>query len=198
MVYQMLVPAYTVMFVFFLVNIMAGSFLRERTLGTMRRLQLAPISPAALLVGKMAPFFVISLIQSAVLFLTGRFLYGMSWGPRPGLLIPVIVCTSAAATGLGLLVATFVRSDSQVSVYSNFLVITMAGISGCFMPRVWLPPLMQKVSLGTPHAWALIAYDRILNTPHPDVALVAQCCVALAGFAVAFFLLGCWRFRRVE
>lgn len=198
LVYRMLVPAYTVMFVFFLVNIMAGSFLHERALGTLRRLRLAPLSPSSLLAGKMAPFFVLSLLQSAVLFLSGRFLYGMSWGTTPWLLVPVIVCTSLAATGLGLLVATIVRTDSQVSAYSNFLVITMAGISGCFMPRVWLPPLMRQVSLATPHAWALTAYDQILNRPHPNPGTVAQCCIALAGFALAFFALGCWRFRRID
>lgn len=197
-VYQMLVPAYTVMFVFFLVNIMAGSFLHERMLGTLRRLQLTPISPTALLLGKMVPFFLLSLAQSSLLFLAGRFLYGMGWGTNPWLLIPVIACTSLAATSLGLLVATVVRNDSQVSVYSNFLVIVMAGISGCFMPRAWLPPLMQDISLATPHAWALTAYDQILNRTHPNPSRVAECCAALAGFAVVYFALGWWRFRRAE
>jgi len=197
-VYQMIVPAYTVMFVFFLVNIMAGSFLHERMLGTLRRLQLAPISPTGLLLGKMIPFFLLSLAQTTLLFLAGRFLYGMSWGTSPWLLVPVIACTSLAATSLGLLVATVVRSDAQVSVYSNFLVIVMAGISGCFMPRFWLPPLMQTVSLATPHAWALIAYDQILNRTRPDPTRITHCCLALASFAVAYFALGWWLYRRAQ
>lgn len=198
LVYQMLVPAYTVMFVFFLVNIMAASFLHERLLGTLKRLKLAPITPTGLLLGKMVPFFLLSLAQSAVLFTAGRFLYGMSWGNSPWLLMPVVACTSLAATALGLLVATFVQNDSQVSVYSNFLVITMAGISGCFMPRAWMPPLMRQLSLGTPHAWALDAYDQILNRTVPNTTVVAQSCAALACFAIGYFLLGWMRYRAAD
>ena len=194
-VYQQLVPSYTVMFAFFLVNIMARSFIAERELGTLRRLRTAPISPLQLMIGKTVPFLMISLLQSAALFIAGRLLFGMSWGQQPWLLIPVIVSTSAAATSLGLLIAASVRTDSQVSAYANFLVITMAGISGCFMPRDWLPDLMQQISLGTPHAWSLIAYEQILSVSAPNQAAIMQSCAALMVFAAAFFVIGLSRYR---
>ncbi len=197
-VYQQLVPSYTVMFAFFLVNVMARSFISEREMGTLRRLRIAPISAPGLLAGKTIPFLILSLIQSVALFVFGRFLFGMSWGANPWLLIPIIICTSMSATALGLLVATLVRTDSQVSAYANFLVITMAGISGCFMPRDWLPPMMQKISLSTPHAWSLIAYDQILSKATPNLTVVVECCVVLVGFAVALFVAGCWRFRTID
>src|SRR5690606_5367768 len=143
------------------------SFLHERQLGTMRRLRVAPISPWSILTGKTIPFFLISLLQSSLLFLAGRVLFGMSWGPMPWMLVPVIVATSLAATGLGLMIATVVGSDAQVSAYSTTTVIVFAGISGCFMPRQFLPDLMLQISLATPHAWALIAYDQLLSTARP-------------------------------
>lgn len=197
-VYQGIIPSYTVMFVFFLVNIMGRSFLHERELGTLRRLRLAPISSAALVAGKTVPFLVISLLQSVLLFLSGRLIFGMSWGAVPLMLLPVIFCTSLAATGLGLVVATLVRSESQVSAYGNVVVITMAGISGCFMPRAWLPPQLQQISLGTPHAWALISYEQLLKQQTPDLAIVWQNCGVLVLFATLFFLFGCWRFRSLQ
>ena len=194
-VYETLVPGFTVMFAFFLVNIMARSFLSERETGTLQRLSMAPVTRNGLLLGKTIPVLIISLVQSVLLFLFGKLLFGMSWGTHPWLLLPILFCTSIAATGLGLLVATTVRTDSQVSAYANFLVITMAGISGCFMPRDWLPELMQKVSLATPHAWSLIAYDQALTVDVPNTAAIAQCCAMLLGFGVIFFGLGSWRFR---
>jgi len=194
-VYESLVPSYTVLFVFFLVNIMARSFIAERELGTLRRLKLAPIGPMALLVGKNIPFYCLSLAQTFLLFLGGRLIFGMSWGTEPWMLLPVIASTSLAATALGLMVATFIRTDSQVSAYGNSLVILLAGISGCFMPRRWLPEVMQNISLATPHAWALIAYDEILSHAHVMRAEVAKCCLALLGFSLLFFLVGWMRFR---
>lgn len=197
-IYQTLVPAFMVMFAFFLVNIMASSFINERKLGTLRRLQISQISPEELLWGKTLPFLFVSIAQSMLLFLSGKIMFGMSWGTYPLMLLPVILTTSVSATGLGLLLATIVRTESQVSSYSTFLVIVLAGISGCYMPRDWLPELMKNVSLATPHAWALIAYQQLLTHEHPNFSVVLQCCSIMAIFGSICFVIGCIRFRKLE
>jgi ABC-2 type transport system permease protein len=133
-----------------------------------------------------------------LLFLAGKVLFYMSWGPYPWMLAPVMICTSLSATALGLLVATIVRTESQVTAYSTFLVLTLAGLSGCLMPRSWQPEVMQNVGLATPHAWALIAYDHLLNREIPNLPVVWQCCGMLLAFAAAFFTLGWLRFRTLE
>ncbi len=196
MVYQFIVPSYTVLFAFFLINIMARSFLSERQEGTLLRLQAAPIGTAALLVGKTTPFFLVSVVQGVLLFVFGKLLFGMSWGELPWLLPLAIACTSLAATGLGLVTAVLVRTDAQVSAYANLVVIALAGMSGCFMPREWLPETMRQLSLAIPHAWALIAYDQILNSPHPNVTRILTSCAVLVAFAAALFAFGWHRFRR--
>lgn len=197
-VYQYLVPSYTVMFVFFIVNFMARSLVSERDTGTLARLLIAPLNRSGLMIGKTIPFLVISLTQTALLFLAGKLLFGMSWGVHPLVLVPVMLCTSLAATALGLMVATIVRNDSQVSAYGNFLVLILAGLSGCMMPRSWQPELMQQIGLATPHAWALIAYDHLLNRDLPNLHTVARCCGVLLAYAGAFFAIGWWRFRTLE
>jgi len=197
-IYQTLVPAFMVMFAFFLVNIMANSFISERKLGTLRRMQMSRISPVQLLWGKTLPFLIVSIAQSLLLFLSGKLMFGMSWGTYPLMLTPVILTTSISATGLGLLLATIVRTESQVTSYSTFLVIVLAGISGCYMPRDWLPELMKNVSLATPHAWALIAYQELLTHNNPNMWSVMQCCAILTTMGLSCFGLGWLRFRRLE
>src|SRR5258708_3306843 len=186
------------MVVFFIVNIMAGSFIAERDLETLKRLRVAALTRTGLLVGKTIPFLLISLVQTVLLFLAGKVLFGMSWGIDPWMLTPVMLATSLAATALGLVVATTVRTDSQVSAYGNFLVLTLAGISGCLMPRSWQPDLMQHIGLATPHAWALIAYDQLLNQDEPDVFLAWRCIGVLVAFAAGFFAFGWWRYRSMD
>ncbi len=197
MAYQIIVPAYTVLFAFFLINIMARSFLAEQKLGTLDRLRVAPVGRLVVLIGKMAPFYLLSVIQGITLFAFGRLLFGMSWGPTPGMLLLVVACTSLAATTLGLLVAVLVRTDAQVSAYANLLVIALGGLSGCFMPRAWLPETMRTVSLAIPHAWSLIAYDQLLTVPMPDRHQVAICCAMLLLFSLLFLVTGSWGFRRM-
>lgn len=196
-IYQLLVPSNTVLFAFFLVTIMSRSILAERDLGTLRRLRLAPVRSDGIVVGKTLPFLILSVAQTSVLLLAGRFLFAMDWGSQPWLLVPVVLCTSLAATGLGLMIATYVRTDSQVSAYATFVVLTMGGISGCLMPREFLPTSMQAVSLCTPHAWALMAYDEILTDQIPTATEVLAACAALLGFATLFFAVGWNRFRRI-
>lgn len=197
-IYQTLVPAFMVMFAFFLINIMASSFITERKLGTLRRLQSSPISSVQLLWGKTLPFLFVSIVQSFLLFLSGKVMFGMSWGTYPIMLLPVIFMTSISATGLGLLLATIVKTESQVASYATFLVIVLAGISGCYMPRAWLPELMQNISLATPHAWALIAYQELLTHERPQLMTVFRCCGMLALFGVGTFAVGCVRFQKLE
>ncbi len=197
-IYQYLVPSYTVMFVFFIVNFMASSLIVERNTGTLNRLLMAPMSRMQLMLGKTLPFLAISVAQTAILFLVGKILFQMSWGPYPWMLFPVMFTTSLAATGMGLFVATIVRTDSQVSAYGTFLVLILAGISGCLMPRSWQPEVMQQVGLITPHAWALVAYDQLLGRDTPNLQAVWRCCGMLLGFATAFCAVAWWRFRTLE
>ena len=194
-IYREIVPSYTVMFVFFLVNIMGRSFIQERELGTLRRLKMAPIRPVSVLIGKTVPFFMISIAQTSLLFLCGLVLFGMPFGEHPLALIPVAACTSLSATALGMMFATLVRTESQVSAYGNLIILTMAGISGCLMPRDWLPETMQTISLVTPHSWALTAFHELLSGRAVDFPVVQECCAMLLLFTLLFSAIGWWRFR---
>ena len=182
-VYLWIVPGFTVMFAFFLISVMARSFIAERDNGTLKRLLLAPIGTASVLIGKTVPFLLTSVVQCSLLFLCGRLLFGMSWGPEPIYLVPVILCTSLAATSLGLLLATMVHTDQQVSSYGTTLILVLSSVSGCFFPREMFPPLMKRISLFTPHGWALRAFDGVLTQTTVDASLVTNCCAMLILFA---------------
>jgi ABC-2 type transport system permease protein len=197
-VYEFFIPSYTVMFVFFLINVMGRSFIGERDTGTLRRLRIAPIGPASILIGKTSPFLILSLAQTTILMISGRILFGMSWGAQPWLLLPIMFCTSCAATALGLLFSTLARTESQVSSFGNLILLSSAGISGCLVPRAWMPPITQKISLMTPHAWALDAYNEILTKDLPNLSTVLASCGMLLAFAASFFVLGLIRFRTLR
>ena len=194
-VYLWVVPGFTVMFAFFVISIMARSFIIERDQGTLRRLMMAPVGTVSVLLGKTIPFYLTSVLQCSLLFLCGRLMFGMPWGSQPAYLIPVILCTSAAATSLGLLLSTLVHTDQQVSSYGTTLILMFSSISGCFFPREFFPKMMRNISLFTPHAWSLKAFDAVLTQPTVDPQLIAACCGMLLVFAFVCFTTGWWRFR---
>jgi ABC transporter DrrB family efflux protein len=191
--YQVLVPSYTVTFAFFLVLSVGWLFVAERRHGTLVRLRAAPLHRWQILRGKMLPCLAVSVLQGFVLLIAGRIVFGMSWGPEPWLLIPVVLSTSLAAVGLAMLVAAIAKTETQVAVYGTLLVLVMAGISGSLMPRDLMPEEMREVSRVTPHAWALDAYSQLLANPEPQASVVLTACGALMAFAAGYLLIAWWR-----
>jgi hypothetical protein len=191
--YQILVPSYTVMFSFFLVLSVGWLFVAERKHGTLVRLRAAPLTRGQILTGKLLPCLAVSLVQGFFLLAAGRVLFGMTWGSRPELLLPLVACTSFAAVGLAVLVASIARTETQVAVYGTLIVLVLGGVSGSLMPRDLMPEQMKTASLVTPHAWALDAYAQLLASPTPDVPAVLMSCAALLGFGVVFTALAWWR-----
>jgi ABC-type Na+ efflux pump permease subunit len=197
--YQTLVPSYTVMFAYFLVLTVGWLFVAERRQGTLKRLRAAPLSRSEILLGKFLPCFGLSLVQGLFLLGAGKLIFGMSWGSDPWWLLLVVFATSLSAMGLAMLVASVARSEAQVAIYGTLLVLVLAGISGCLMgDRELMPEAMQRISLVTPQAWALIAYKQLLaNAGAVNPAIVLQACAVLIGFGLGFIFLA-WCFLRLD
>ena len=159
--YKYLVPMFVVMFVFFLVLIVGWVFVAERRQGTLRRLRTAPITRGHILMGKMLPCFALSVGQTLFLLLASRWLFGVRWGPENWplteqltWLLSVVLSTSLAAMGLALLIAAVARSELQVAIYGGLLVMVLAVVGGCVLPREMMPETTQFIALLTPQGWA--------------------------------------------
>lgn len=192
--YQLLVPAYLVMFAFFLVLTVGWLFVAERRQGTMKRLRAAPVTKAEIVLGKLLPCYAVSLFQGLFLLVAGWLIFGMSWGPAPLWLIPVVATTSLAAMGLALFVAALAKTETQVAIYGTLLVLVLAGLSGLMMgDRSIMPEQMQRISHFTPHAWALDAYKQLVANPAaPSMDIVSTACLVLTGFGLGFIVLAWW------
>lgn len=187
------VPAYTIFGVFFIVLTLAGGFRREREDGTFQRIMAAPLSKAAFLTGKLLPYYVVNLVQIALMFSVGVLFFGLKTGNVPSIIM-VSLALAASANGLGLLVAAIGKTEAQVNTLSVLLAITLAALGGMMVPVFLMPGFMKTLSLLTPHAWALSGYHDIMirGLSFKDVLTETGC---LFGFAASFFAFALWRFR---
>jgi len=192
--FQQNVPGYTIYGVFWIVNLLAGSVLREKREGTFRRLLTAPIGRAVMLAGKMLPYYIINLVQLLLMLSVSSLLFGMSLGHSGAGLVAVSLAVAATATGLGVLVSAIVRTETQMSGLTVLLLLGLSAMGGCFVPRFIMPPWLRTVGLVTPHAWALDAYQDLLVRGYQFFEVLPKVGV-LAAFAVLFFVIGVWRFR---
>ncbi len=192
--FQQNVPGYTLFGIFWIVILLAESVLLERREGTFRRLLVSPIRPATLLAGKLVPFYLINLMQVALMLGSAALLFDMDLGPSLGGLVLVSLAASAAAVGLGVLVAALARSEARTRGLTILVLLTLAAVGGCFVPRFIMPEELKLVGLATPHAWALDAYQDLLVRGRGLVDVLPKVGV-LGAFAAVFFGLGVWRFK---
>ncbi|MGH2628007.1 MAG: ABC transporter permease, partial [Anaerolineales bacterium] len=193
-VYEQNVPGYAILAAFFMTMFVAGSILAERFLGTFRRLQAMPVSRVAVFSGKLLAGFSVGVVQMTLLFAFGFAVFGLGLGDQPLGLVPITIGVVAAATGLGVLIAGFARTDQQATAFGTLIVLTMAALGGSMVPRFIMPDTMQTIGLITPHAWAIEGYHDVIVRDQGFVDILPTF-AALLGFAVVFFAVGVARFR---
>ncbi len=147
-------PGYAIFFSLFGLNAVAATILQEKENGTFRRLLIAPIQKYALLGGKMLAQFLVTMAQLSILFLVGYFVFRVhitDWLAVSLLLIG----TSFAATGLGMLLVSLVRTRAQINPVISLIVLVSSAIGGTWWPLFLEPTWLQHLAkIGIP-AWAM-------------------------------------------
>jgi len=188
------VPGYTIYGVFFIIQTIATSLFREKNEGTFRRLQAAPLSNLALLAGKLLPYFLINLIQIALMFTVGVVVFHINLGSNPLALVLLSVASGAAATGLGLLLASLTKTQEQAGSLGALLAIMLSALGGSMVPTFVMPQFMQTLAKFTPHYWALNGFQDVI-VRGLGVADILPVVGILMAFAAAFWAIAIWRFK---
>ena len=162
----------------------------ERTVGTFRRLLTTSTPRAAILLGKIAPYFVITLRQIVGVIVLCSLVFDINLGSDLGAFLLVAAATSATVVGLGIMIATLVRSTGQAGSIPNLIATAMTVVSGAFFPSIRVPML----EYATPHHWAIRGFQDVM-TRNLGVIGVADEVAVLLGMAALFFVIGVWRFR---
>jgi ABC-2 type transport system permease protein len=152
--FDQIVPGYAVFFALFGINAAAATILQEKEDGTFRRLLIAPIQKYALLGGKLLAQFILTLMQLFVLFSIGYFAFDLDIGSWPAV-IALLVCTSFAATGLGILLVSIVKTRRQLNPIVTLVVLITSAIGGAWWPLFLEPQWMQSIAKLGITAWAM-------------------------------------------
>jgi ABC-2 type transport system permease protein len=164
---QQNVPAWALFGMFFIVVPLSGSLIRERQTGTLRRLLTMPVSPLALLTGKLCAYVLVCLIQFALMLAAGCYLLpllgtsGLVLGHELWSVAPIALSAALAATGYGIMVGTLARSYEQASMFGAVSVVIAAALGGIMIPVYVMPRYMQDISSFSPLAWGLNAFQDV-------------------------------------
>ncbi|WP_296816358.1 ABC transporter permease [Brevundimonas sp.] len=123
---------------------------RERERGTMEGLLATPAQPLEVMAGKLAPYVLVGLIQSAVILILARVLFSVpmqgGWIAF-GLGLTLFIVGSLA---LGFLISTVARSQLQAMQMSFFYVLPSILLSGFMFPFRGMPEWAQALGTAIP------------------------------------------------
>ena len=133
------------------------SIVREKTMGTMLRLQVAPISYFQILAGKALACFMT--VIGVILFLT---LLGVLLGMKPvsyPMLALAGLCVSVCFVGIMMTFAVLGKTEQAVSGSGWAINMIMAMIGGSMIPVMFMPGFMQTLSNLSPIKWGILAIE---------------------------------------
>jgi len=167
----------------------------ERLRGTLKRMLVMPTSRALILGGKVLATVLAGLLQIAILLIGGAALFGVGWGRAPWATAAISIAFALAVAGMGLLLATLVKTSGQAGSAVVGLAMTMAALGGAWFPLEVTPPLFRQIVQILPSTWAMRAYIDILARG-ATLGNVLPTVAVLLGFAAVFTLTGALRFNR--
>ncbi len=155
------VPAWAIFAMFFIVLPLAGSMVKEKSEGSVLRLQTIPTSYLIFLLGKIKVYIAVCLIQFALMLSVGMIFLPMLGLPTlvignsiSGILL-LSIATALAATGYGVMVGTIAKTEQQGAIVGSLTVLLLSAIGGVWVPTYVMPELMRNISVISPLNWSL-------------------------------------------
>ena len=126
-----------------MVLVTAMAIVRERERGTLEQLIVTPISKTELMLGKIAPYIGVGMVQMTAVLVLGRFVFDVPLTGNVLLLYAIALVFVVASLSLGLFVSTLVRTQQQAMQASFFFVLPNILLSGFMFPRQAMPLVFQ-------------------------------------------------------
>ncbi|MFW6208652.1 MAG: ABC transporter permease, partial [Spirochaetota bacterium] len=127
------------------------AIVKEKEQGTLEHLNVTPIKPIQLIVGKLVPFSLIGMVDVLLVLAAARILFGLVPAGSILLLVVLSALFLLSTLGLGLLVSTLSRTQQQAMMSALFFVmLPMIFLSGFAFPIDNMPQVIQYVTYALP------------------------------------------------
>ncbi len=139
-----------------LLSLSTVAIVRERELGTLERLLMAPLSPWEFIAGKLLPFLAIGMIDAAVVLALAHFWFHIPIRGSVAFLYACIVLFALNTLGVGLMTSSIARTQQQAILTSIFIILPSILLSGFVAPIPNMPRWLQAITYAIPLRYFLV------------------------------------------
>ncbi len=136
---------------------------REKELGTMELLLASPLKPREIILGKVTPYVVLSLVNALTIVLLGYLVFDVPVVGSIWLLMLECLLFITLALSLGVLISTNAKTQ-QVAMFMSMLGLMLPTIllSGFIFPIDNMPKVLQWISAIMPPRWFIVIVKNIM------------------------------------
>jgi ABC-2 type transport system permease protein len=171
------------------------SITREKEMGTMEILLVSPLKPSQIIVGKVLPYLLLSIINAFVIVLIGHFVFEVPVTGSFILLMLETILFILMALCLGILISTVAKSQ-MTAMFISMIVLMLPTIllSGFIFPIENMPEILQWLSHIMPARW-FISIIRGIMLKGVGMAFVWKETLILIGMTLFFVAVSVRKFK---
>jgi len=178
-----------------LVAITSMALVRERERGTLEQLIVTPIGRSSVILGKILPFVIVGYVQMTVILLLGHCVLGVPLRGSLPLLYLLTLPFIIAVLGVGVLISTAVRTQTQAMQLSTFYMLPSILLTGFMFPREAMPLFCRGLAALLPMTYYLQVV-RGIALKGAGLAETWRPALILTAFAAALVLVSVRRFTK--
>lgn len=175
----------------------AQIFVLEKKSRTLQRLITTAMKPWEIITGHMLAMFTLTFMQIALLVVFGQLFLKVDYLREPLSILLVSVTLGLWAASMGLLIGVFAKEEQQVIMYAMIAMFVFSGLGGTWFPLEASGGAFAAIGKTMPSYWAMNGYQNILIRGL-GLESVWTAVGMLSAYAVFFFLLAVWRFRKMK
>jgi len=136
---------------------------REKEFGTMEVLLVSPLKPIQIILGKVAPYFLLSFLNVIVILVMSWLVFGLPVKGSLALLLVLTMLYILMSLSLGILIST-VSKTMQQAMFISFIGLMLPTIllSGFIYPIENMPKIYDYVSIIVPPRYFIIIIKNIM------------------------------------
>ncbi len=164
---------------------------RERETGTLEQLAVMPLRPWAIILGKIIPYFLLAVLDMAVVTALGVWLFGVPFMGSVWLFGVAAVVFLFVVLGIGVLISSVSQNAGQAIQMAILFVVPQVLLSGLIFPLDSMPVAVRWIGYALPLTWfreisqGIMLRDAGLNSLWPALTILAAMAVFAFGAATA-------------
>ena len=193
-------------------SVMSGlSVVWDREFGFLKEILVAPLGRSGIVLGKALGSAVVAIMQGIIMLILAPIL-GISITPMLVIkLIPVLFVISVSLSGLGVLVASRMRSQQGFQIIVQIIIMPLIFLSGVFFPVNNVPAWLEVISKINPLTYGVDAIRQLFLggvmgqgsytigvTVLGHTMTILQDMLIVSIFGIVMLLMAAWSFSKQE